>query len=111
LPYHKYFGPGTHVVANINNKIKPTTFLDAAAMIHDIEYIRGDQFKADNNMYMNLLRHSILNFPVANYIRAAFLFKDVIGYPTDTDFDLYSYLKNKVIEYNLLGEYSMMKFY
>jgi hypothetical protein len=83
-------------------RIKPTTSLDKAALIHDIEYLRGDQFKADNNMWLNLVRDNPLDFPLANYARAAFLVKDIVGYQTDIDIDSYNMLKNIVKnEYDL----------
>ena len=38
LPGHRYTGPGTHLKLNIKKGVKPKNEVDAAAMIHDIEY-------------------------------------------------------------------------
>ncbi len=77
-------------------------------MIHDIEYLKGNQWKADNNMWMNLMRESKLNLPLANATRAAFLIKDLIGYDTPISNQKYKYAKKLAIEKYNLGK---MKFY
>lgn len=89
-------------------RIKPTTKLDRAALIHDIEYLKGDQWKADNNMWKNLVRDSWTNIPVANAARAAFLIKDVVGYETPVDNIGYHELRTIVEQDYDLGD---MKFY
>lgn len=77
-------------------RIKPTTTLDKASLIHDIEYLKDDQFKADNNMWINIVKENPLLIPIANATRAAFLVKDVIGYKTEQDLESYKYLKDIV---------------
>lgn len=62
-------------------------------MIHDIEYYRGNQFKADNNMYRNIVKQNPLLTPLANLIRAGFLVKDIYGYDVPVDDDDYEHLK------------------
>lgn len=42
LPGYNYLGPGTPVVTNIINRIKPVDRNDAVAMQHDIDYLKGD---------------------------------------------------------------------
>ncbi len=45
FPLLNYMGPGTHIVERINNRIMPVGRADAAAMVHDINYLRfaGDE--------------------------------------------------------------------
>ncbi len=85
----------------------PTTFLDAASLIHDIEYIYySDQTIPDNNMFKNLLPYSLI---VASVTRAAFLVKDIVGYsfPLERK-ELYLELKQRA--HKLLASYPGMKF-
>lgn len=89
-------------------RVQPTTVLDKAALIHDIEYLKGDQWKADNNMWSNLIRDNPLNLPLANMTRLAFLTKDIIGYDGGEDRQSYQQLREIVErDYNL----GKMKFY
>lgn len=32
-------GPGTHIISNINKGVQPTTYTDAIALTHDINYL------------------------------------------------------------------------
>lgn len=59
---------------------KPVSGFDAAALVHDIEYELGDQFAADNNMAVNLLKEYPLAPQIALMTRASFLVKDLFGY-------------------------------
>lgn len=88
--------------------MRPTTTLDKAALIHDIEYLKGNQWKADNNMWSNLLRDNPLNLPLANMTRLAFLTKDIIGYDAAQDKASYDELRSIVERDYDLGN---MKFY
>lgn len=85
LPFHNYAGPGTHILEKLRNHVAPTTDFDKASMIHDIEYLYLPQRVADDNMWKNLVRESIFNIPAANFARAAFYLKDIVGYQTDKD--------------------------
>lgn len=76
-------------------------------MIHDIEYLKKDQFKADNNMWLNIVRENPLLLPVANFTRVGLLLKDLVGYKPETDEDKYKLLKNQVKKSYHLGR---MKF-
>jgi hypothetical protein len=41
-------GPGTHVIENLLNGVQPTTYNDALALRHDIEYLAdGEKFTSD----------------------------------------------------------------
>lgn len=108
LPFHNYAGPGTHVANNIVNKVMPTTLIDQASLIHDIEYVKpSNQWKADNNMYKNLLRAGGIKYlPIANHTRLAFLAKDVSQLKSDdkTSVETYNYLKKLAISNNMVNK-------
>lgn len=108
LPFHNFAGPGTHIMERVLAHQQPTTFLDRAALIHDVEYLAGDQFHADNNMWLNLIRHNPLALPIANAVRLGFLLKDVIGYNPEVNRNKYIMLKNLVRNDYDLGK---MNFY
>lgn len=105
MPFHNYMGPGTHIVTNLQEGIQPTTTMDRAAMIHDIEYVKpNNQWRADNNMWLNSVKEQPYLLPLHNMVRAAFLAKDLVGYKTKTDDKLYSVLKKKAeTDYDLGG--------
>lgn len=75
LPFHNYAGPGTHVIERLTKGYKPTTDLDYASLIHDIEYMdpRLTKEQADKNMVENLKRngHYILS-PTIKYTMKLF---------------------------------------
>lgn len=99
MPLHNYMGPGTHVLTNLVNNTLPTTIFDKASMIHDVEYVKpGNQWRADNNMWLNLVKEAPYLMPIHNMIRAAFLVKDLGGYKPETSEALYSLSKSKVQE-------------
>lgn len=106
---HNYFGPGTHVEDRIYRGDKPINLFDRAAMIHDVEYFNGNQFKADNNMWQNIAKQGYLYQPIANIIRMGFLLKDIVGYDeAGTNKEKYEILKSYVKKhYDLQG----MEFY
>jgi hypothetical protein len=78
----------------MTRRIKPINTLDKASMIHDIEYLRGNQWKADNNMWSNIIKENPLYAPIANLTRGVFLIKDLVGYNTDRDLEDYSQLRD-----------------
>lgn len=39
LPFHNFIGPGTHILTRLKNGVKPINKADAAALIHDVEYL------------------------------------------------------------------------
>lgn len=98
IPGYEYAGPGTHIISRIENQVKPRNFIDEASLIHDIEYMKkNNQFNADNNMWLNLVRRHSWMYPLANLVRIAFIAKDISGlkandYEND---DVYNYLKDK----------------
>lgn len=56
FPGQKYTGPGTHIVSNILNKVKPSNRTDAVTLKHDIDYMlatnRHEAFAADYRAVM-----------------------------------------------------------
>jgi len=109
LPFHNYAGPGTNVGSQLLNNKKPTTAIDAAALIHDIEYFRGDQAIADQTMFDNI-NQNVLLAPFANIAKLAFKVKDLFGYNVKTDEKAYQQLKNYAISNDFLSEYPQMQF-
>lgn len=99
VPLHNFMGPGTHVITKLVEQEQPTTVFDKASMIHDVEYVKpGNQWRADNNMWLNLVKEAPYLMPIHNMIRAAFLIKDLGGYAPNTNEELYSLGKSKVQE-------------
>lgn len=99
LPYHNYAGPGTHIQQNIEAGLRPTSGIDAAALIHDIDYLSGRlQSDADKYMWHNLVEEYPYNPGVASTALLGFQVKDLFGYPIETNpqlgYDLYQ-LANK----------------
>ena len=83
---------------------KPINTLDKAALIHDIEYYKGNQFKADNNMFKNIVKHNPMMLPYASLIRAGFLIKDVVGYDVPVNDSQYKHLKELAINKGYASE-------
>lgn len=42
-PGSEYLGPGTHIITKILKQIKPTSYVDALALRHDIEYLQDGE--------------------------------------------------------------------
>lgn len=110
LPFHNYAGPGTHIKERIDRGDKPINSLDAAALVHDIEYLTGKQNDADSNMIKNLWynNYSVPAIPLAANI--GFKVKDIIGYKPDTNDSLAEHLKGEVYSQNLLNDYPRVTF-
>lgn len=107
IPTMNYMGPGTHVISNVFTNKQPVNTFDKASMIHDVEYVKpGNQWSADNNMWLNLVKEAPYLLPVHNLVRAAFLVKDLFGYHPPTDQALYDYTKEKVKNTYDLGSMS-----
>lgn len=104
LPLHNYAGPNTHIKHNIKSGLMPVNDLDAAALIHDLDYInpKVSQFEADNNMWKNLLRKSFFNMPVANFTRLALLAKDLFGYNPPKDYNAYLSFRQLAVKKGLI---------
>lgn len=106
MPFHNYAGPGTDVIRRVRAGIRPTTFLDAAALIHDIEYLfYHDQSIPDQTFYLNVSRYSLA---VALTAKLAFKVKDLYGY----HFKLQpkEYFELKALSAPLLSDYPDMRF-
>lgn len=70
-------GPGTHVEERLLNGVRPLNKSDAAALIHDIEYLLyEDQTKPDKTSIENA---SLLYKPL---MKLGYFFKDLKGYST-----------------------------
>lgn len=107
LPYHNYAGPGTHVAYNVLTKVAPVSVVDAAALIHDIEYTSNiSQKDADENMIRNIKEYGIPVIP--QIISICFAVKDIFGYSPETNHKIALLLKNK--SKDILTQYPKMKF-
>lgn len=94
MPFHKYLGPGTHISSNIHNDIVPINRLDAAALIHDVEYLAANitEDAADKNAYVNA------GFVGQIPFRLGFNIKDLFGgYKNKTDHLEYIRLKHEAL--------------
>lgn len=107
IPYHNYAGPGTRVLQRVFDKKQPINSLDAASLIHDIEYYIMDQQTADDNYFWNLISQSKANLPLAVLSRLSFYLKDLIGYKQEKDINKYTIAKQLVQENQLLKNYKM----
>lgn len=89
--------------------MKPTTFLDAAALIHDVEYsFYADQTKADENMATNV---ALFSSTLSLAIKVAFYIKDLYGYePKLLDYDEYIILRNRARQMLNSTPYKRMMF-
>lgn len=105
MPLHNYFGPGTKLAERLDRGDVPVSGLDAAALIHDIEYENNDQTSADNNMYWNLIREYPYMPQIAALVRAGFFVKDIIGYDNKTTNSYHKY-KTIVKQKDLLNNYN-----
>jgi len=107
LPFHNYAGPGTRVQEQILSGKLPVTGIDAAALVHDIEYLTGiPQTTADNQMWLNLMREYPFNPAIATTTKLAFLAKDLVGYDTQTNEKLGLKLYNHVRKTGMLDGYN-----
>jgi TPR repeat protein len=83
------------------------TGLDAAALIHDLEYIRdGNRYHADKHMRQNLDDYYGSNLP-GNIVTAAFKLDDLLigGERTSNDPAAYKYFKRIAEDKHLLKGY------
>jgi hypothetical protein len=90
LPFTNYVGPGTKIRTKVLTRTLPTSRLDAAALIHDIEYLGISQKEADENMRYNT--NSIYHIP----LKAAFAMKDLYGYEVEQNLTDYAFLRDFV---------------
>jgi len=107
LPFHNYAGPGTHVQNQVLSGKLPVTGIDAAALVHDIEYLAGvPQTTADNQMWVNLIKEYPFNPAIASTTKLAFLAKDLVGYDIKTNERLGLKLYNVVKKTGMLDGYN-----
>lgn len=112
IPFHNYAGPGTHLTERIERGDKPVSVLDAAAMIHDVDYLSGDQAKADSTMLSNLTKGGFLSTGPLSVLPAklAFSLKDAVGYQQEYNPQLANTLAQQILEKQLLKGYEYMEF-
>lgn len=107
LPGYNYAGPGTRIKSNILHGIKPVDAFDAAALIHDVEYLSGQYSKADDNMIGNLIKaKSAWTIPS----EVAFTVKDYIGYEPTPNAKDYLAAREVVKNTGLLEPYPGLEF-
>ncbi len=88
--FYNFAGPGTHIYQRIKDHVMPINRMDAAALIHDIEYLGLPQWIADQNAIKNA-------GPIyGKLMKAAFAVKDVVGYDIKLQPELYEHLREIV---------------
>lgn len=105
LPFHKYAGPGTHIINNLQQHVQPTTALDRISRHHDIEYLKpNNQQQADSEMVEDLLREPLYPPVIGAATYAAFKIKDFLHLKDNdkTDINAYQYAKEleQIEEFN-----------
>ena len=107
LPFHNYAGPGTHVLTRILRGDEPINYIDAAALIHDIEYTGNvPQQTADTTMERNIAKYNGTMSAFA--IDLIFKIKDIFGYSPPRNPKIYHYMKRVCSK--LLVKYPKMSF-
>jgi hypothetical protein len=95
LPFHNYAGPGTHLNTRINRGDIPINKIDAAALIHDMEYVRdSNRVHADEHMTQSLGNGTYLSS--GNLFKKIFALDSILGNErTMNRPDLYEQFKPK----------------
>jgi hypothetical protein len=90
LPFHNYAGPGTKVITRILRGDIPVNYLDATALIHDVEYIRDSSRKhADQHFRDNLNKNG---WPVTKALTSLLFSIDPVN-RTEDNLELYNIIK------------------
>lgn len=110
LPFHNYAGPGTHIAERVARGDKPVSGVDASALVHDIEYLTGEQKRADSNMVSNLLKKYPFTPMIPLTAKGGFMAKDLVGYNPQTSRSKAAELKAEVIRAGLLRDYPDITF-
>jgi hypothetical protein len=77
---------------------KPVSYIDKAALVHDIEYMKpNNKMSADLNMYKNLMKQAPYLFNLNTYIYGALLVSTPFYQPTG-NLDMYEKAKQYAIE-------------
>lgn len=96
LPGYNYLGPGTPTIQNMLEGKLPIDEFDQAALVHDIEYLTGETYYADYNMYLNT---SGIKAVATNYL---FNLKDQMiflnSFLAKQDLEAYYHAKNFAID-------------
>jgi len=85
---YNYLGPGTHVIANLINGVRPTSYLDAIALVHDISYFVYTREAADNFM-VSCIKDAAIRIPIA----AMFSIARKVSQPTEPKPRVYTFCK------------------
>lgn len=104
VPYHNYAGPNTRTIARVINGDKPTTLLDAASLIHDIEYYSGEYSTADMNMVRNLASNYSI---ITGLVYDVMMIRRLSKYQPAKDKRIYWYLRDSVLKQGLLQNYKV----
>lgn len=107
IPFHHYAGPGTHVLRRVMTNSRPINAIDAAALIHDIEYTGNvPQHIADLNMEKNVALYNAVLTPFI--LNAVFTIKDFFGYSPPRNPEIAQYMKT--LAPDLLKDFPKMRF-
>jgi hypothetical protein len=107
LPFHNYAGPGTKIVTRVLRGDIPINYLDASALIHDIEYIRdSNRIHADEHFKNNLHNN---NWPVTKQLTSIIFSIDPVN-RTENNAELYYILKPYAEKLLLKGNYTNVHF-
>ncbi len=99
LPGHNYAGPGTHTITRMLKGDLPTTYIDKAALVHDIEYMKpNNKMKADLNMYKNLMKQAPYLFSLNTIVYKGLLLSTPFYQPVG-DNDMYYKAKEYAIKH------------
>jgi len=86
-------GPGTHISSNIRDRIKPSSYNDAIAMTHDINYLlaTGDAGKLENadDIAIRLSDHT----PQGYVMKAGLELRKALGLKTSENQDRKEFLQ------------------
>lgn len=102
-------GPGTHIITRLLNRVKPINRVDAAAMIHDIEYLNPfiSEYQAD----ANALENAGHDFNPLKYVmRIGFTLKNIAGgYKSPTNITQYLLARSLVSNHyqDILKKYNL----
>lgn len=107
LPFHNYAGPGTRTKARIIDGDKPVNTLDAAALVHDVEYMSGLYDRADTNILNNLAQNAPSTFMPT---LLAMKIKNMAGYKPKSNVKDYHAAMKMVLDKGLLNDYPSVTF-
>jgi hypothetical protein len=91
LPGHNYLGPGTAIVSNLINQLKPRDVADKNALIHDTAYLLAqnmqDVIQSDKDFNNNNLTLDLESILASKMLALKNLFALESNYWTSTNID------------------------